>query len=101
MSSRRTVAAAAAFAALASCVALPAANAAPNPGDPCSTPAPRTSVDDGSLWCDMQAGVWLSNGPSVTVGQPCSRPGDVRLARGGSGEDIAHCAGGVWVLGLR
>jgi hypothetical protein len=97
MSIRRNLAVAGALAAVAGCVAVPAANAAPNPGDSCSTPG--TSAD-GSLWCDMQAGVWLSNPLSVkvTLGQPCSTPGDVSLARGGSGEDLARCgSGGVWV----
>lgn len=85
-----------AIATVACGVAAPAANAAPNPGDPCSTPGKSAA---GSLWCDMQAGIWLSNPLSVkvTLGQPCSNPGDVSLATGGSGENLARCgSGGVW-----
>jgi hypothetical protein len=94
MSIRRALATTAALAAVAGCIAVPVANAAPHPGDACSTP-----VDgNGPMWCDMQAGIWLSNGPAAILGQPCSTPGDVRLA---SGEDVAHCANGVWVAGMR
>jgi hypothetical protein len=84
----------AALAAAACCVAVPVANAAPNPGDQCSTPV----GGDGPMWCDMQAGIWISSGPAAVVGQPCSTPGDVRLA---NGENLAHCAQGVWIAGSR
>lgn len=99
MSSRRTLALAAALTALSSSVVIPTANAAPTPGSPCSTPGKSA---DGSLWCDMQAGLWVGSGPNATLGQPCSPLGDVRLA---SGENLAHCAqtgsGPVWVAGSR
>lgn len=99
MSDRRTITLAAVLAALTSCVAVPVAHAAPDPGDPCS--APGTSAD-GSLWCDMQAGLWIGTGPRATLGQPCTRLGDVRLA---GGENLAHCAetgsGPTWVAGSR
>ena len=78
----------------------PAASAAPTvtPGDPCSNNA---AAPDDSLWCDMQAGTWLSKG-HATVGQPCTSVGDVRLA---NGESLAHCApsggGLVWEPGSR
>jgi hypothetical protein len=94
MSVGRDLATATMLAAFAGCIVLPIANAAPNPGDQCSTPVDR----DGPMWCDMQAQIWLSNGPAAVVGQPCSTPGDVRLA---NGENIAHCAQGVWVAGSR
>jgi hypothetical protein len=98
MSIRRTVAVAGALAAVSCWVAAPAANAAPMPGDPCS--APVVSAGN-AMWCDMQAGLWISRG-SATPGQPCDTLGDVRLARG---EDLAHCAqtgsGRVWVMGAR
>jgi hypothetical protein len=98
MSIRRTLAVAGALAAVAGYVAVPSANAAPKPGDSCS--ASDTSADS-ALWCDMQAGLWVSRG-TATLGQPCSTPGDVRLA---GGENLAHCAqtgsGQVWVAGSR
>jgi hypothetical protein len=93
MSIPRTLAVAVALAAVGGCLAAPAANAAPKPGDACS----NASTANG-MWCDMQAGMWLSSGPSATVGQPCSTPGDVRLA---GGENVARCAqvgsSQVWV----
>jgi hypothetical protein len=97
MSIRLSFAVAAAIAALATGVAAPIANAAPKPGDSCSTPG---SAADGALSCDMQAEEWVSQGPSVTVGQSCSALGDVRLA---GGENLARCtstgSGQVWALG--
>jgi hypothetical protein len=69
------------------------------PGESCSGPA---TAPDGNLWCDMQAGMWLSNGPRANLGQPCALVGDVRLA---GGEDLAHCAqtgaGLAWEPGPR
>jgi len=98
MSICRFLAVAGAFAALAGFAAVVPANAAPQPGDPCSAPGASAG---GALWCDMQAQLWISRGPA-TVGQPCSTLGDVRLA---SGENLAHCAqtgsGLVWVAGSR
>jgi hypothetical protein len=74
-----------------------AAPATVKPGDPCQA---NSSQPDG-MWCDMQAGRWLSKGPKAALGQPCSPTGDVRLA---NGEDVAHCAqtsaGAVWRPGL-
>lgn len=72
----------------------PAAYADPTPGQRCSS-----GVDadpSGRLFCAGQAGIWISNGPKVAVGSPCTTPGDVRLRAGGMEQDHATCRGGVW-----
>lgn len=74
--------------------AAPAAYADPTPGQRCSSGADKDP--SGRLFCAGQAGIWISNGPKVTVGAPCTPPGDVRMRAGGMEQDHATCRGGVW-----
>lgn len=93
MSMRRSLLLAVALCALPN-TSAPVANADPTPGQQC-----RSGIDtdpSGRMFCAGQAGIWISNGPKVTVGAPCSTPGDVRLRAGGREQDNATCRGGVW-----
>lgn len=93
---RRSVGVAVALLALTSAVAMPAASAAPAPGDPCS--GNDTTSPDGTLSCSHQALIWMNNIAGdrlAVVGQPCPAVGQVTYA---AREQIVTCsrtAGGL------
>lgn len=80
------------------CVAfVPVASAAPQPGDPCSSPGDRSA--DGTLSCSGQSRTWMHAGlPLMQPGQSCTRLGDMTYT---SGEGVVTCretdSGLVWV----
>lgn len=93
---RRSVGVAAALLTLTTVAALPAASAAPAPGDPCS--GNDSTSADGTLWCNQQAEIWMNELPGgrmAVVGQPCPAAGQVAYAAREQTVTCRQTAGGL------